>query len=380
MTTVPTTAQATSKNAFDPAMSTIIDSITNPPKVSVIMATHNNGRFIEEAVCSVLEQSWPHWELIIIDDDSGDDTVTRLRRFQRDGRIIYRRIGRAGRPSIVRNTGIRMSLGDYVTFLDADDVMLPGTLSAYVAAILENPVARAVYGFIRHIDENGRPLPSAGFRLTPLPSGGYRIPEGYRHTPERIALSRLVGNPCLMVERSALFEVGLFEESLEAAEDIHLYQKLFLANPQWLHCIPEYVLNYRRNVSSLTRQRGSAQKLLRSHLRVVEDMFNDARLPESIRNTLKSRGFCKPYTYVAGLCLTRRNRREALATMLQSFENPNIRTLDALKECAPMLLRSLLPYELESLLKVAAVGIRDGVVWANLSSRFARREVASCIS
>jgi hypothetical protein len=229
-----------------------------------------------------------------------------------------------------------------------------------------------VYGFIRHIDENGRPLPSAGFRLIPRPEGGYRIPESYQHTYERVALSRLVGNPCLMVERQALFDAGLFEESLEAAEDIHLYQKLFLADPQCLHCIPDYVLDYRRNTGSLTRQPGSLEKLLRSHLRVVEDLFGDARLPEPIRQTLKSRGFCKPYTYVAGLCLIRRNRREALTTILQSFENPNIRTPDALRECLPLLLRSLLPYGLDSLLKVTAVSIRDGVLWAELRNRVNR--------
>ena len=110
-----------------------------PPLVSVIMPTYNNARFIEEAIQSVINQTYPHWELIVIDDVSTDDTQAIVKRFE-DNRIRYLSLDtRQGHPSKVRNIGLKMAKGNYIGFLDSDDVFYPQALDLLCQALDRHP-------------------------------------------------------------------------------------------------------------------------------------------------------------------------------------------------------------------------------------------------
>jgi len=107
------------------------------PKISVIITVYNGASFITKTVESVLGQSYPAYEIIIIDDGSTDDTPRIL-----DGlkdKIVTRRIENSGSPSLPRNIGLELAKGDYVAFLDGDDIWFKDKLKRQVEFILKYP-------------------------------------------------------------------------------------------------------------------------------------------------------------------------------------------------------------------------------------------------
>src|SRR5712691_9085475 len=112
----------------------------NAALVSIIMPAFNAQRYIAEAVQSVVAQSYPHWELLVVDDGSSDDTVRIAESFaQRDSRVkLLRNAGRKG-VSSARNTGIDRSEGEFVGFLDADDGYGPGSLEDRIRFLQKRP-------------------------------------------------------------------------------------------------------------------------------------------------------------------------------------------------------------------------------------------------
>ncbi|KAB2867528.1 MAG: glycosyltransferase family 2 protein, partial [Bacteroidales bacterium] len=95
------------------------------PLISVIIPTYNAERFIIETLTSVINQSYTHWECIIIDDGSTDSTKEIIDEYcKADNRIKYYYQKNSG-PSVARNVGVKIALGEYIQFLDSDDVLLP---------------------------------------------------------------------------------------------------------------------------------------------------------------------------------------------------------------------------------------------------------------
>lgn len=110
----------------------------HPPKVSVIIGAYNCEKFIEETVQSVIDQTFKDWELIVVDDCSTDSTGEKIRAIS-DRRIrIIRLDANSGRPAVPRNVGIKNSRGEYIAFLDHDDIWLPVKLERQVRFMEQN--------------------------------------------------------------------------------------------------------------------------------------------------------------------------------------------------------------------------------------------------
>lgn len=112
----------------------------NKPKVSVVVPTKDRAKLLVETVYSVLDQTYENWELIVIDDCSEDDTADKLENFVKaDKRIrFYIRSDRGCGAPICRNEGFHKASGDYVIFLDSDDLIAPFCLSERVRLMEEN--------------------------------------------------------------------------------------------------------------------------------------------------------------------------------------------------------------------------------------------------
>ena len=106
------------------------------PFVSVIVTTYNQAAYIEEALRSACEQTYPHKEVIVVDDGSSDETPDRIRAFS--DRVIYLCQRNQG-IAASRNAGIRRASGDLIAFLDGDDVWEPEKLAVQVAAVERHP-------------------------------------------------------------------------------------------------------------------------------------------------------------------------------------------------------------------------------------------------
>lgn len=191
-----------------------VDSAT----VSVIIPTFNSGRFLGEAIQSVLDQTYQDWELIVVDDGSTDDTREVVAAFP-NRRIRYAYQPNQGTAAAL-NAGIRLARGDHVAFLGADDRWLPEKLALQVAQLQALPPSVGlVYGDLYLVNiEDGTVLG--------------RFLDG-RQCPRGKVLGRLLRSdgafihPCsALIRREVFDEVGLLDEGLRTHEDWELWVRI----------------------------------------------------------------------------------------------------------------------------------------------------------
>lgn len=186
------------------------------PLVSILMPTLNRRHWLPRALQSVLDQSYPHFEVIVV-NDGGESVEDIIKRFD-DERLIYVDIPHSGKSKAL-NAAVQVAKGDLIAYLDDDDIYYPWHLETLVAAHLENPSRQVLYSDVVvacwHTAGSEQPV-FAGKRW--LPS----------HEYNRATLLEVNYIPPLtLMHKKSLFElVGLFDESLEAVEDWDLLRRL----------------------------------------------------------------------------------------------------------------------------------------------------------
>ncbi|WP_373533429.1 glycosyltransferase family 2 protein [Vampirovibrio sp.] len=343
-----------------------------PPLISIIMPAHNVERFIEAAIRSVLGQSGCEWELLIIDDQSSDCTAAIARGFEGKKVRCLQAPVRLGAPSAVRNYGSRFARGEYLFFFDSDDIMQPDALRHLACFIAANPHASAAYGFSTHIDESGKPLPSAGFKLIPKPDGTYCVPANYSHTWDRIAASKFVGSPNILIKKTVFQRIGGLNENFAAAEDMQIHYNLFLESIHSVGIIPAYLIQYRQHQNSLTKNTEKIESVLQAHLQVVDWLFSDPRFPVEYSH-YKPFSTCKSYNYVAGVRLAQKDAPNARRILMRALQAPETNLKSWLQVCLSTFIRTLLPAGIDTHLKSLAVDLRDGVLLGRLKRRLSPR-------
>lgn len=126
------------------------------PLVTVITPTYNQGQFIAETIESVLAQDYPHLEYIIVDGNSADNTVEVIKQYENDPRLTWISEPDNG-MSHALNKGIRMSNGEYLTWLNSDDVYIGQAISEVMDFFFGHPDADIVYGDAMYTDAAGNP-------------------------------------------------------------------------------------------------------------------------------------------------------------------------------------------------------------------------------
>lgn len=190
------------------------------PLVSIVLPTFNRLNCLRETVDSVFSQTMKHWELIVADDGSEEDTIDYLSKLQDDERIRMLRLKHSGNPGRVRNAAIAAVRSPYIAFLDSDDLWRPGKLDRQVAALRSAKKCRWSYTAFTMVDGDGAPLATEENR-TWVPHSGLIFPQVVRgtasiRTPAVLACSRLVR------------EVGAFDEASDCGEDYDLWMRLAL--------------------------------------------------------------------------------------------------------------------------------------------------------
>lgn len=331
-------------------------------KVAIIMPAYNAALYIQQAIESVLAQSYTNWELWVVDDGSSDHTALQAQGFN-DARIHYYLTEHLGRPSQVRNLGSRLTQCPYLLFLDADDCLSPGALSQAMTLMGSHQDARMVYGFLTAIDVNGFPVRSAGFKLIPDPATqtGFRLPDIYNHSPDKVALAQICISTTFLIERTFFELLKGFDESLSSSEDMDLFFRAFLADWNSIFSLPAYIVRYRKNLTSITRTAKNFERILDSQLKATQKFLNHPACPKEAG--LKSpEAFMRRYSYVSGLSLEQGNRFLALKFCLQACWHPEVSLGAWLKHGLTLIPRALLlPNGLDLYLKELAVQWRDGV-------------------
>ena len=126
--------------------------------ISIVMPSYNCSSFIKETVDTVISQTYKNWELIIVDDCSTDDTLMVLKQLtKQDSRIQYIKLEKNSGAAVARNMGIAVSKGEYIAFLDSDDLWREDKLEKQVAFMTDNKCKFSFTGYDL-VDKNGNSL------------------------------------------------------------------------------------------------------------------------------------------------------------------------------------------------------------------------------
>lgn len=240
------------------------------PLVSVIIPAYNCAPYIREAVESALDQLDPPPEVVVVDDGSTDDTHQVLLPYLNRIQYVYQE--NQGQ-SAARNHGLHLSQGEYVVFLDADDILLPDTLSEKLACLEMEPSLGMIHSGVRLVDEKGEMLEDV--------EPWHDVP---RLDLETCVLYKPVYVGAMMLRRIWLEHVGGFDPSLRWAEDVDLLLRLALGGCKmgWLH---RPSVKYRQHDKSITQDAVQEAK----HLEIVLDkFFARPEVPERIRRLEKN--------------------------------------------------------------------------------------------
>lgn len=233
----------------------------NMPAVSVVVPTYNAGRYIAEAVTSILNQDFTDFELLLVDDGSTDDTATVVQHFATDSRVRLLRNE--------RNLGLIATLhrayaecrAPLIARMDADDICDPARLGRQVAFLHDHPEVSIVGGAIRFF---GNVAPNV-----------FQFPTDHAAIRPAMLFYCPLAHPALMFRRE-LVDQGLirYDDAFRHAEDYHLWSRLLLrvtsAN------LPEVVLDYRLHAQQVSSD--SSDKQYAASLRVRWQMLQECGL------------------------------------------------------------------------------------------------------
>jgi glycosyltransferase involved in cell wall biosynthesis len=184
------------------------------PTASVIMPCFNHERFIADSVESVLAQTQPDLELIIVDDGSVDDSWKIICGLAAaDARIKPIRHERNGGASRSRNDGIRAATGEFIGFCDADDIWEPEKLKSQIALLQSSPDHAVTYSDAAIIDETGHATGKDFSGLFPVPArpSGWLFPELVR--------KNFINIQTVLMRRDCVQRAGYFDEDIKWIED-----------------------------------------------------------------------------------------------------------------------------------------------------------------
>jgi glycosyltransferase involved in cell wall biosynthesis len=271
------------------------------PGVSVIIPAHNEASYVSQAVHSALAQSFGNIEVIVVDDGSTDETCTRVEEIK-DPRLRLVQQPHSGLAT-ARNNGVLQARGDFVAFLDADDLWHARKLERHVAVFSGRPDLDMTFSLSEVIDTHGRPI---GF-VVPRRSGEVSFHQLFREN--------LVRNGSAAVLRAGVMnEVGLFDPQLVASTDLDMWLRVALHREGNIYCIGECLTMYRRRPGQTTSNRRRMEQ-------AWQQVMNKAKTaPYPVDDKLLARADSDKYFYFACLAYEAGEYSNALALLRESFE------------------------------------------------------------
>jgi len=188
------------------------------PKVSVIIPTHNRDEFLGSTIASVLSQTYSDFEIIVVDDNSGDRTHEVIKSIK-DGRMKYIRHRDNMGPSAARNTAISSATGEYIAFLDDDDEWMPEKLQKQVELLDKcEPNICGVYSNRLVIDKLSNRIISTSPQAKKLKG----------NLLYQLSIGSPIHTSTVLIRKRCIEKVGLFDETMSYMEDRDFWIRLSL--------------------------------------------------------------------------------------------------------------------------------------------------------
>ena len=230
------------------------------PQVTVIIPAYNYARYLPQAIGSVLRQTCPDFELVIVDDGSTDNTAEVVKPFLKaDPRVRYTYQKNAG-LSAARNTGIRNARTPFLAFLDADDEWEPAFLERCLAKMAVLPETFGLIACLsQYIDQKGCHLQTAR-----------RDKRAEREILQKdLILKTRFGADSVLVRREAFDQCGLFDETLRSSEDRDMWIRI--AGRFRIHYLPESLVRVRKHEENMSRNGDRMRENMRKALQKARE-------------------------------------------------------------------------------------------------------------
>ena len=246
---------------------------SHSPRVSVVIPTHNNGEYLESALESVYQQTYAAYEIIVVDDASSDDTPERMERHAE--RIRYLRQSHAG-SAVARNRGILCASGDYIAFLDSDDLWMPEKLERQMSIAAGHPQSVLIYCDF-HRSEQLDSVLTSGLAGRKHWKGGSEF--------QSLLRQNFLHTSSVVVRREALAASGIFDPKLINAQDWDLWIRLAASGE--FQFVDEVLSFYRLHATQSVRTTKYARNLIFADEMVLARWRGDGQTLEPIRAKLR---------------------------------------------------------------------------------------------
>ena len=284
-----------------------------PPLVSIVLPVYNQAYLVDEAIAGVRAQTYPNWELIVVDDGSTDDLRGRVREYLPDRRMLFLEQPNQRLPAAL-NAGFAWARGNFLTWTSADNVMLPHQLERLVAELTAHPEAGLAYSDYWAIDDAGEPLDDPHWRphnRDPEIADLIRLPD----TPTLENLHRSGDNfigASFLYRREVAEIVGDYADDAFGGEDYDFWLRMHLVT-QFRH-VAEPLYKYRVHADTLTARAedlglfDNIRDLLEADRWRTETLLSDETLrsgrnllrpPEQFHAAVLKRCRVLPYTELA---------------------------------------------------------------------------------
>ncbi|MBE9168995.1 glycosyltransferase [Pleurocapsales cyanobacterium LEGE 06147] len=273
------------------------------PQISVIIPAYNAERTIIETIQSVQQQTFQDFEIIVINDGSQDKTLELVRSIQDNCTKIFS-YENGGLP-VARNRGISRATGDYISFIDADDLWTKDKLEKQLLALQQNPEAGVAYSWIVCMVESLDNPDNISF----VP-GKKATFTGNIYS--ELLLENFIGNGSnILARREAIESVGEFEPTLKSCEDWDYY--LRLAAKWHFILVPEAQILYRKTPGTMTSQ---ASIMEAAGMLVLNRAYQTASINFQQQ---KNRSLANFYRYCGGLYLNSSSSFKDIAKVRERF-------------------------------------------------------------
>lgn len=265
------------------------------PRVSIIIPVYNSEKFIRETILSVLSQNYHDYEIIVVDDGSIDNSSSILHSFGDKIKYFYQENQGL---SCSRNFALHQAQGEFIAFLDQDDLWLPDKLRMQVSFLESHKEAAMVFTDSHIINEKGI-IQGRLFR-------GLNIPQG--HIFEQLFLFDFIPLLSVLIRKTIFEQVGEFAPHLGIAEDYDLFLRVSKKYPVYLINFP--LAKYRIHSSNASRD---TEKAAREVLSVVKNIYeeNTELLGKKLRYKAKKR-IARVYSNLGLAVLWKNNKKEAI--------------------------------------------------------------------
>jgi glycosyltransferase involved in cell wall biosynthesis len=271
------------------------------PLVSAIIPVYNGSCYITKSIKSVLSQTYQNIEIIVVDDGSRDSTYEKIKPYLGRLKYIYQKNQGA---SAARNKGIMNSAGEYVAFLDHDDIWLPEKIEIQINQMLEHPEIGMVHSNCGFIDADDNHLDGINW---PIGAQGKCFKELF--IQNKIMILTVV------IRRACLDRVGFFDEGIKYCEDRELWLRLSHKFP--IGYIDKCLAYYRIHDSNMSHKRvehfNYRLKMYKKMLRIYPDVWNTVGESDVIKCIFND-------TYrLANLCYKSGNYQKAVLYYLKAI-------------------------------------------------------------